>query len=263
MGDRIRRSWLIVPAHDEARLEEAAHAGADVIVLDLQDTVHDTKKHVARARIRETIPRLCTQGAEVFVRADIELLYADLHASVWRGLSGVMLPGVTSVAQVQEADSVLGALQAERGTSLVLITHDLGVVAEMAHRVAVMYGGQIVEDAPVEALFGDPKHPYTRGLLGSIPVIGVRHDQLTVIPGRVPTLVDPVPGCRFADRCPERMERCTQATPLRDTAQAVPNTCRSRTSIQAGHPGFRFAQSGLLAASIVARVPPRPNHLRS
>jgi citrate lyase subunit beta/citryl-CoA lyase len=115
MGERIRRSWLIVPAHDETRLEEAAHAGADVIVLDLQDTVHDTKKHVARARIRETLPRLCAQGTEVFVRADIELLYADLHASVWRGLSGVMLPGVTSVAQVQEADSLLGALQAERG----------------------------------------------------------------------------------------------------------------------------------------------------
>jgi citrate lyase subunit beta/citryl-CoA lyase len=115
MGERIRRSWLIVPAHDAARLEEAARAGADVIVLDLQDTVHDTKKHVARARIRETIPRLCAQGAEVFVRVDIELLYADLHASVWHGLSGVMLPGVTSVAQVQEADSLLGMLQAKRG----------------------------------------------------------------------------------------------------------------------------------------------------
>jgi citrate lyase subunit beta / citryl-CoA lyase len=115
MGDRIRRSWLIVPAHDHARLEEAAHAGADVIVLDLQDMVHDTKKHVARARVRESIPRLCAQGAEVFVRVDIELLYADLYASVWRGLSGVMLPGVTSVAQVQEADSLLGALQDERG----------------------------------------------------------------------------------------------------------------------------------------------------
>ena len=115
MGDRIRRSWLLVPAHDEARLEEAAQAGADVLVLDLQDMVHDTQKHVARARIRETIPRLCAQGAEVFVRADVELLYADLYASVWRGLSGVMLSGITSVAQIQEADSLLGALQAERG----------------------------------------------------------------------------------------------------------------------------------------------------
>jgi citrate lyase beta subunit len=115
MVDRIRRSWLIVPAHDEARLTEAAQAGADVIVLDLQDMVHDTRKHEARARLRDAIPHMCAQGAEVFVRADIELLYADLHAAVWRGLSGVMLPGVTSVVQVQEADSLLGRLQAERG----------------------------------------------------------------------------------------------------------------------------------------------------
>lgn len=115
MVDRIRRSWLIVPAHDDARLAEAARSGADVIVLDLQDMVHDTKKHAARARLRDAVPHLCAQGAEVFVRADIELLYADLHASVWRGLSGVMLPGVTSVAQIQEADSLLGTLQAERG----------------------------------------------------------------------------------------------------------------------------------------------------
>src|SRR5262245_26032292 len=76
MVDRIRRSWLLVPAHDDARLGEAAHVGADVIVLDLQDMVHDTQKHVARARVRDTIPRLCAQGVEVFVRADIELLYA-------------------------------------------------------------------------------------------------------------------------------------------------------------------------------------------
>jgi oligopeptide/dipeptide ABC transporter ATP-binding protein len=96
---------------------------------------------------------------------------------------------------------------------VVLITHDLGVVAEMAHRVAVMYGGQIVEQAPVEALFADPRHPYTRGLLGSVPVIGVRQEELTVIRGRVPTLVDPPPGCRFAERCPERLPVCSTATP--------------------------------------------------
>ena len=115
MVERIRRSWLIVPAHDDTRLAEAAHAGADVIVLDLQDMVHDSKKHAARTRLRDAILQMCAQGAEVFVRSDLELLYADLHAAVWRGLSGVMLPGVTSVAQVQEADSLLGRLQAERG----------------------------------------------------------------------------------------------------------------------------------------------------
>lgn len=115
MVDRIRRSWLIVPAHDDERLAQAAQAGADVVVLDLQDTVHDTRKHEARARIRDAIPQMCAQGAEVFVRSDIELLYADLHAAVWRGLSGVMLPGVTSAEQVRAADDLLGTLQAERG----------------------------------------------------------------------------------------------------------------------------------------------------
>jgi citrate lyase beta subunit len=115
MVDRIRRSWLIVPANDSERLAEAAQAGADVVVLDLQDMVHETKKHAARERIRDAIPQMCERGSEVFVRADIELLYADLRASVWRGLSGVMLPGVTSIEQVQEADSLVGVLQAERG----------------------------------------------------------------------------------------------------------------------------------------------------
>jgi citrate lyase subunit beta/citryl-CoA lyase len=115
MLDRIRRSWLIVPAHNDECLAEAAHSGADVIVLDLQDTVHDTKKHEARTRIRDAIPSLCAQGAEVFVRADIDLLYADLYASVWRGLSGVMLPGVTCVEHIQTADRLLATLQIERG----------------------------------------------------------------------------------------------------------------------------------------------------
>ncbi len=115
MTDQVRRSWLIVPAHDNNRLAEAAQSGADVVVLDLQDMVHETKKHEARARVRDAIPHLCEQGAEVFMRADIELLYVDLHASVWKGLSGVMLPGVTSVEQVQEADNLITQLQSERG----------------------------------------------------------------------------------------------------------------------------------------------------
>lgn len=115
MTEQVRRSWLIVPAHDNDRVAEAAQSGADVIVLDLQDRVHETKKHEARARLREAILPLCEQGAEVFVRADIELLFADLHAAIWKGLSGVMLPGVTHVEQVQEADNLIAKLQSERG----------------------------------------------------------------------------------------------------------------------------------------------------
>ena len=115
MTDQVRRSWLIVPAHDLDRLAEAAQSGADVIALDLQDMVHERNKHAARANVREAIANLCEQGAEVFVRADIELLYADLQASVWKGLSGVMLPRVTRVEQVREADELIAKLQSERG----------------------------------------------------------------------------------------------------------------------------------------------------
>jgi peptide/nickel transport system ATP-binding protein len=98
-------------------------------------------------------------------------------------------------------------------TAIVLITHDLGVIAEMADDVLVMYAGKVVEHAPVRELFADPKHPYTQGLLASIPVLGVVKDELDVIPGSVPNLLNLPPGCRFAGRCPYRMERCDQEEP--------------------------------------------------
>jgi len=97
-------------------------------------------------------------------------------------------------------------MQQQTRTAVILITHDLGVVAEMADRVAVMYAGQIVEETEVVTLFADPRHPYTRGLIGSIPVLGSVKDELAVIPGTVPNLVDVGKGCRFADRCAARVE---------------------------------------------------------
>ncbi len=117
---------------------------------------------------------------------------------------------VTIQAQILD---LMRELQHQTHAAVVLITHDLGVVAEMADRVAVMYGGQIVEQAAVTTLFAEPLHPYTEGLLGSVPVLGRRQDELAVIRGRVPTLVDPPEGCRFAPRCPQRMDRCATATP--------------------------------------------------
>ena len=111
----VRRSWLIAPAHDNRALSEAAGSGADVVVLDLQDTVHESRKHEARANVREAIGRMRDAGSEVLVRSDFELMYADFDASVWRGLSGVVLPGITSVDQVREADCLLAKFEAERG----------------------------------------------------------------------------------------------------------------------------------------------------
>jgi oligopeptide/dipeptide ABC transporter ATP-binding protein len=110
---------------------------------------------------------------------------------------------VTIQAQILD---LLRTLREETGTAIILITHDLGVVAEMCDRVAVMYAGEIVEQTDVGALFRDPLHPYTRGLIGSIPVVGEERDELAVIPGQVPNLVDLPKGCRFAPRCAARVQ---------------------------------------------------------
>jgi oligopeptide/dipeptide ABC transporter ATP-binding protein len=109
---------------------------------------------------------------------------------------------VTIQAQILD---LMRALQADTGTAIILITHDLGVVAEMCDRVAVMYAGEIVEQADTATLFADPKHPYTRGLIGSVPTLGQVQDELTTIPGSVPNLIDLPAACRFAPRCLPRV----------------------------------------------------------
>jgi peptide/nickel transport system ATP-binding protein len=110
---------------------------------------------------------------------------------------------VTIQAQILD---LMRNLRDETGTAIILITHDLGVVAEMADRVAVMYAGEIVEATDVVSLFRDPLHPYTRGLIGSIPVLGDEREELSVIPGNVPNLINLPEGCRFAPRCLARIE---------------------------------------------------------
>jgi len=109
---------------------------------------------------------------------------------------------VTIQAQILD---LMRALREKLGTAIILITHDLGVVAEMADRVAVMYAGKIVEEAEVETLFARPLHPYTQGLIASIPVLGTVPDRLEVIPGSVPNLINLPAGCRFAPRCRARL----------------------------------------------------------
>jgi oligopeptide/dipeptide ABC transporter ATP-binding protein len=120
---------------------------------------------------------------------------------------------VTIQAQILE---LLRALQKRLGLAVLLITHDLGIVAEMAERVAVMYAGRVVEQAPVKDLFADPKHPYTRGLMASMPG-GPPGSRLVAIPGTVPPLGALPPGCSFAPRCPSRFEPCPTAHPADTT----------------------------------------------
>lgn len=134
---------------------------------------------------------------------------------------------VTIQAQILD---LIRDLRTRLGTSVILITHDLGVIAEMADRVAVMYAGRIVEHTDVNTLFEKPMHPYTQGLIGSIPVLGEVREELDVIPGNVPNLVNLPPGCRFAPRCRAReqygLEICTQVEPdLFPVAQAHTVRC--------------------------------------
>jgi len=124
---------------------------------------------------------------------------------------------VTIQAQILD---LLADMKARFGMSIMLITHAMGVVAENAQRVVVMYAGRVVEEAPVRALFANPRHPYTQGLIRSIPRVDARagrHQRLAQIKGTVPSLIDLPPGCRFADRCPMVIDACRSADPaMRD-----------------------------------------------
>jgi oligopeptide/dipeptide ABC transporter ATP-binding protein len=119
---------------------------------------------------------------------------------------------VTIQAQILR---LIARLQRQMGMALLLITHNLGVVAQMADRVMVMYAGQIVEDSPADRIFTDPAHPYTYGLLRAIPPVGHRERRLRVIPGEVPNPMFFPKGCRFAPRCPYAAAGCGAAPPLR------------------------------------------------
>jgi oligopeptide/dipeptide ABC transporter ATP-binding protein len=157
---------------------------------------------------------------------------------------------VTIQAQILD---LMRNLRDETGTAIVLITHDLGVVAEMCDRVAVMYAGEIVEHTDIVSLFRLPKHPYTKGLIGSIPIVGAVQDELAVIPGNVPNLVDLPKGCRFAPRCQARIEE--------DVAIAT-EVHPALLPVQSGHDVrcwlYHDAAGGLLPRPETATATPTP-----
>jgi peptide/nickel transport system ATP-binding protein len=121
--------------------------------------------------------------------------------------------------------ALLKRLAGERGAAVMLITHDMGVIAETAQRVAVMYAGRIVEIGPVREVIHAPRHPYTVGLMGSIPKIGLRQDRLLQIDGSMPRLNAIPPGCAFNPRCPRRFERCVLERPDLMSAGATRAAC--------------------------------------
>ena len=130
---------------------------------------------------------------------------------------------VTIQAQVL---ALMRRLRSETGTAIILITHDLGVVAQMADRVAVMYGGQVVEQAPVGEIFSSPQHPYTVGLLGAMPALAAPRARLAAIEGAVPAAHAMPAGCRFAPRCPFALESCRGESPgLREVSPGHLSRC--------------------------------------
>jgi peptide/nickel transport system ATP-binding protein len=137
----------------------------------------------------------------IALACDPELLIADEPTTAL---------DVTIQAQILD---LMRDLKRNSDAAIILITHDLGVVAEVCDEVAVMYAGEIVERAPAEALFEAPQHPYTVGLLASIPRLDLRTDRLAVIEGVLPDMAAPPVGCRFADRCPFVLEQCRAAPP--------------------------------------------------
>jgi peptide/nickel transport system ATP-binding protein/oligopeptide transport system ATP-binding protein len=155
---------------------------------------------------------------------------------------------VTIQAQILD---LLNRLQAELGMSILLITHDLGVVAETCDRVAVMYAGQIVEYANVDEIFHHARMPYTAGLLGSIPVLGEHHDRLKVIPGNVPNPSEFPSGCKFHPRCPVAIERCkSENPPLAEIRPGHLARCLRAGEVEAGTLDLAgaFAGSGKAAS---------------
>ncbi|WP_202865608.1 ABC transporter ATP-binding protein [Pigmentiphaga sp. H8] len=137
----------------------------------------------------------------IALAAEPELLIADEPTTAL---------DVTIQAQILE---LLRTLQSQLGMAMMLITHDLGIVRSMAHHVALMYAGQIVESAPADEFFGHPRHPYARLLFGALPSMGRRGEHLAAIPGTVPALNQAFGGCRFAQRCPAHAAECDVAPP--------------------------------------------------
>ncbi|MFL5227166.1 MAG: ABC transporter ATP-binding protein, partial [Microvirga sp.] len=129
---------------------------------------------------------------------------------------------VTIQAQILE---LMRKLREESGAAVILITHDLGVVAEVCDEVVVMYAGQVVERASVDELFRFPEHPYTVGLLGALPRLERRRPRLAAIEGTVPNMTAPPQGCRFQARCPFRIPKCAEMPPLEAVAGGHLSRC--------------------------------------
>ena len=188
----------------------------------------DVSKQEARARAVELLASVGIPNAEGRVRSYPHEFSGGMRQRVMIAMALALEPAmliadepttaldVTVQAQILR---LIDELNRDRDLAVILITHDLGVVAEVADRVVVMYAGQIVEDATLDEIFYDPQHPYTWGLLGSLTRLDEpRTGRLPQIAGQPPSLLDPPSGCRFAPRCPHVFEKCSERPPLEPRA---------------------------------------------
>ena len=195
IGDQIMESLQLHHGHDK---QEAAAIAAELL--------HKVGIPAATTRLKD-YPHQLSGGMRqrvmiaMALACNPQLLIADEPTTAL---------DVTIQAQIMD---LLGQIKAERDMATLLITHDLGVVAENADRVAIMYAGRILETAPVKELYEDPQHPYTRGLLACIPRVGERRTRLIPMEGSVPKAGNLADGCSFLDRCPESFAPCKGELP--------------------------------------------------
>ena len=199
IGDQVAE---VLQIHQDMSKEESWNKAVDLLhlvgIADADSKAHSFPHEVSGGQAQRVMIAMA-------LALNPQLLIADEPTTAL---------DVTIQAQILD---LMRDLRTRMDTAVILITHDLGVISEMADRVAVMYAGRIVEQADIRTLFAHPVHPYTQGLMASIPILGTVKETLDVIPGSVPNLVNLPPGCQFAPRCRPRMEYqlsiCTEVEP--------------------------------------------------
>jgi len=191
-------------------------------------------KKEARVRAIATLESVGLPESAARARDYPHHLSGGMRQRVMIAMAIIMRPALliadepTTALDVTTQSQILGTLaelQSSMRMSVLLITHDLGIVAERAQRVIVMYAGQIVEEAPVGELFRAPRHPYSRALLAAVPRLGAPRERLEAIPGQVPSADAWPAGCRFRARCPHAFDRCTTEPPLYDLGGGHRSRC--------------------------------------
>jgi len=206
VGEQIAEGYRLHKKASRAEAAERAVEMLDLVGIPNPEARAQSYPHELSGGMRQRVM------IAMALACDPDILFADEPTTAL---------DVTIQAQILD---LMRTLQAEKGSGVLLITHDLGVVAETAKRVAVMYAGQVVEEAPVDELYKHPAHPYTQGLLASVPRLGVKR-VLAPIPGMVPGIFDLPQGCRFRPRCAHAFARCAEAPPLFEAAPGRTARC--------------------------------------